>query len=480
MRTRNLLTINIIILPLLTVPTYGHDGDKDNDPVANFEFVWRTLDRTYAFFHDRQLDWDAIYNVYRPQVTSATTPEELFDVLLRMISHLHDGHVAIDRNDGKGQIHADGVDLSRRGEDFSLNLITSKYLRAQHSSDLQRSLTSGWLTPEIAYLHIEDFKRGKEAMPKALDTIMNRFVEAKGFVVDMRLHLGGNGNTARFCANRFADRRRHYMRSRTRYGRAHDAFAPLTYRYVEPDGPIQFTRPTILLTHRFTESAGEVFTMAMGVLPQVTVIGEQTAGVLGSLYAAPMPNGWILWLPFVADLDHHGLCWNGVGLVPDIYIANSKADIESDNDRVLEFAVQLLQQGKLKPHDESSSVENLKTSIVEAFDRIATDKGLEAAVIETNRLRALQSDRYFISVDELAIQSQQYAKRGQFEQALALTRICMDEYPEFAGGYGMLAYFLAKTGDKDAARAMITKAESMEQLYPFEGIYLDMARRELR
>jgi len=410
---------------------------------------------------------------------STTTPEELFDVLLRMISHLHDGHVAIDRNDGKGQVHADEIDWSRYGEDYSLELITSKYVRGKYSNDLQDSLTSGWLSKEIAYLHIGDFKRGKEATPKALDTIINRFAEAKGFVVDMRLHLGGNGNTARFCANRFADRKRHYSRSRTRYGRAHDAFAPLTYRYVEPDGPIQFTRPTILLTHRFTESAGEGFTMAMRVFPHVTVIGERTAGALGSPYAAPMPNGWILWIPFIAGLDHHDMCWNGIGLAPDIYIANSKTDIESGNDRVLEFAVQLLQQGKPRPHDESSSVENLKTSIVEAFDRIANDEGLEAAISEADRLRALESERYFLSVEELSIQVQEYASRGHFDKALALTKICTDAYPEFAGGYGMLAYFLAKTGDKDAARAMVAKAESMEQMYAFEGIYLDMARREL-
>lgn len=474
------ILLSVLILPLLTGSAHGQDAKTSNDPVENFEFAWQTLDRTYAFFYDKQLDWDAIYHVYRPQVTSDTTPAELFTVLLRMIGHLHDGHVAIDRKDGKGQVHAEETDWSRYGEDFSLKLIISKYLRGKYSQDLNDSLTSGWLTKEIAYLHIQDLKQGKQATPKALDAIIKRLSDANGFVVDVRCHLGGNGNTAKFCANRFADRKRHYMQTRTRYGKGHDDFAPLTYKYVQPDGPIQFTRPTIVLTHRFTESAGEDFAMAMDVLPHATIVGEQTAGALGSQYAAPMPNGWILWTPFIANLDHRGVCWNGIGLAPDMYIVNSRTDIELGKDRVLEFAMQLLQRSKLKPQNEASSVENLKTSMVETFDRIVGQKGLEAAIAEINRMRASGADEYFLSPDEIAVQSQQYMARGRFEEAIALLQVCVDESPQFAGGYGMLAYCMVKTDDIEAAKAMVAKAESTEMMYAFESAHLELAKRELK
>jgi C-terminal processing protease CtpA/Prc len=299
-------------------------------------------------------------------------------------------------------------------------LIKSKYLHGKASSDLDGSLTSGWLTKKIAYLHIADLKRGKNATPKAVDAIIKRFADAKGFVVDVRLHLGGNGNTATFVANRFADRMRHYMISRTRYGKSHDDFPTSTYRNVRPDGPIQFTRPTIVLTHRFTESAGETFVMAMGVLPHVTVLGEQTAGALGSQYSERMPNGWRLGIPFIANLDHNGVCWNGIGLAPDMHMVNTKADIDAGNDEVLEFATQLLQDGNLKPQDESSSLKTVKKSIVETFDRIVREKGLDDAIREVEQIRASKNEEYSLSAGEISVQAQQYAAESQFAEAAAL------------------------------------------------------------
>jgi hypothetical protein len=270
------------------------------------------------------------------------------------------------------------------------------------------------------------------------------------------------------------------MRSRTRYGKAHDDFAPVTYNYVTPGGPLQFTRPTIVLTHRLTESGGEIFAMAMSVLPHVTIVGERTAGALGSQYPAPMPNGWSLWLPFTANLDHRGTCWNGIGLEPDVYAVNSKEDIEAGNDRVLEFAIQLLEKGQLRLQDEASSLENMKMSIVETYDRILNEKGLEAAVSEVNRLRASDRTAYFLGGDEVMVQSQRYIASGRFAEAAALLKVCVDEFPQFAGGHSMLAYCLAKDGEIEEAKAILAKAESMEIMYSFESAQLRQARRALQ
>ena len=471
------LTLSLL---MLTGSAHGQSRPSDDDPVQNFEFAWQALDRTYVFFKDTQLDWDAIHNVYRPRVTSETTPQELFDLLLSMVGHLHDGHVAIDRNDGKGQVHAEEVDWTRQDRDFSSQLIKSEYLNGKYSEDLHGCLTSGWLTNDIAYLRIADFKQGQQPTCAALDAILEGFSGAKGVVVDMRMHPGGKSNTARLAAGRFADRKRHYMRTRMRYGPTHDGLAPITYRYVQPGGPMPFTRPVVVLVHRFTESAGEDFMMAASVLPHVTTVGERTAGALGSQYPVTMPNGWRLWMPYMANLDHNGVSWNGVGLTPDIYMVNAPADIESGRDRVLEFALDLLQLGQLKPQDESGSLRDMKTSIVETFDKILNEKGREAAIAEVARIRATDDGRYFFGVDEAFMQVQQYLARERFEEAAELSKICVNEFPEFAGGYGMLAYCLVKSGQGDAARAMVEKAEAMEATYAFERTHLEMARKELK
>ena len=43
--------------------------DPADEPVENFELFWKTLDEKYAFFDFKEIDWDAVYNEYRPHET---------------------------------------------------------------------------------------------------------------------------------------------------------------------------------------------------------------------------------------------------------------------------------------------------------------------------------------------------------------------------------------------------------------------------
>ena len=69
------------------------DADPKNDPLVNFDFLWSELDQKYSFFDFKKIDWDSVYNVYRPQVNSSTPREELFNVMANMMNTLRDGHV---------------------------------------------------------------------------------------------------------------------------------------------------------------------------------------------------------------------------------------------------------------------------------------------------------------------------------------------------------------------------------------------------
>ena len=66
-----------------------------SDPEKNFEALWKTFHNRYPFFELRNVDWNKQYEIYRPQVTSETSDEELFDVLRRMLDPLDDGHVEL-------------------------------------------------------------------------------------------------------------------------------------------------------------------------------------------------------------------------------------------------------------------------------------------------------------------------------------------------------------------------------------------------
>ena len=50
------------------------DPDPVDDPVTNFEILWGEFDRHYSFFGLKGIDWDELYDEFRPQVTSSITP----------------------------------------------------------------------------------------------------------------------------------------------------------------------------------------------------------------------------------------------------------------------------------------------------------------------------------------------------------------------------------------------------------------------
>jgi len=65
----------------------------NDDPVNNFEIFWKDFDRYYSYFIYKRIDWDSIYNVYRPKVNDSTSEQELLNIFSDMIQVLKDGHV---------------------------------------------------------------------------------------------------------------------------------------------------------------------------------------------------------------------------------------------------------------------------------------------------------------------------------------------------------------------------------------------------
>ena len=355
----------------------------------------------------------------------------------------------------------------------------SKYLR-DASEDTLVSFTSGWLNDGIGYLHIGDFKDGIASTARAIDAFLERFGSARALVVDVRFNPGGNGRVAELVANRFADRKRHYLRVQTRYGRSHDDLFPEEYRNLEPAGPVQFTRPTILLTHRFSESAADNFALAMRVLPHVTLVGDLTAGAFSAQYPDRLPNGWVLWVAFKVIRDHNGVCWDGIGVPPDMRIRNRPEDISAGVDRVLEFALGLLETGDPKPQEEPASLVNLKTSLVKEYARNVQDQGQETAIATLEQGLAEESGSYFFSPDEVMQQAGEYLRRGEFPEAIGLLQACRREFPQVASTYGMLASAYLRAGDLEAAEEVLRQSESVEAMLPWEPTQIDRVRAAVR
>ncbi len=477
MKTR-ILIISCLPLALLLFPLLVHAQKTETtvSPETVFDHVWQTLDRTYGQFPNKHVDWAALYRVYRPQITATTSDSDLHRILLEMLGHLNDAHVCIQTETSRTCC---GLTEGLPREGFSKTLIETKFLNGKAKRALDSCLLYGWPGERIGYLHIEDFKNKPGELAQAIDDCVKEFAGASALILDGRHNTGGRAANAELVAGRFADRKRNFASSFDRYGERHDDFLPCTYRNIEPAGPIQFTGPVVVLTNRHTESAAEIFVLAMRVLPHVTIVGDLTGGALGAQYPEKLPNGWTLWVAHKRTLDHEGICWDGVGIPPDVRITNAQVDINSGRDRVLQFALLFLETGKPGPQEEPGSLDNIRTSLVMEFKKNLDKSGLEFAVNDLgSKLKSGDQSCYFSPIEAMDL-AREYSGREEFKPAIELLEICRAEYPNFAYTYGLLAAAYLNSKNEEAARAVVAEGERVTATYSFEKPLLEKVKQAL-
>jgi carboxyl-terminal processing protease len=224
---------------------------------------------------------------------------------------------------------------------FSESLIDRKYLRGERSL-YSGEISGGSLLFEIAYLRISAFPDDVNQVGLAIDKALKSLSRAKAMVVDIRDNRGGSDQGVVAISNRFADQRRLFMMSAIRLGQNRTDLANPKEWFLEPAGTMNFHCPVALLINRDTFSAGETFTLAMRVLPQVKIVGEPTAGAFSDAEDGVLPNGWQFTFSIGVWRDAKGQLWEGKGVPPDVAIKTSPADLTRDINPVLEWAIDYL------------------------------------------------------------------------------------------------------------------------------------------
>lgn len=468
--------VTLVLLTGLMIATAPRPAAAQelSEPEKLFEQLWKTYDNNYALFNAKHVDWGLLYKVYRPRVTSKTTEDELFQVLSDLLGNLNDNHVRLTSPTRRFQ---SGILGQMKMEDFSLDLVKDKYLNGKSTPLMDNVFHYGWLTSSIGYFHFRGFGRLDESRA-AIDRIIGEFKDAKAIVVDVRGNGGGDDRVGKLIADRFADRKRLYMKSRIRSGPRHNDFTPWKYWYVEPDGPAQFTRPVILLTHRHSVSAAENFTLAMRVLPHVTVVGDATSGVFADVYGDRLPNGWQFGVSFKEFVDCNDFCWEGIGVPADIRETNTKQDIEQKRDKVLQLAMSMIESGGLKPQDEPGSLRDIRESIAKNLRRDIREKGLTEAVAAYRAAKRGPATSYYVDLEEMNAVGEDLWRAGKRQEAVEVFRIAAEECPWAYEAHERLGYAELDTGNNNKAIPLFKKSTELNRRsYPWERTsYDDLAR----
>ena len=349
------------------------------DPVLNFEVLWQTFDQHYAFFAERNIDWDASYDTYRPKVSEDMSERDLGKVLGAMLTDLKDAHISLYANGDDvvpvdtrletrlrtecRQRRGNGCDLLDYADeqyDAFQGILETVYLENQIETGLQAQALWGKIDDRTGYFRIdamEGFARGGystsadlEAIETALDDMLADIGDLPTMILDVRVNGGGHDTVAVAIANRFADQRRVFGTKRPFAGVDQ---AEVTDMVIEPHDGRQFEGDVAVLISSETASAAEIFVMAMRSLPQVTLVGMATQGILSDELYRTLPNGWSFSLSNEIYLTHDGKLFEGVGVPPEVEAPFLlPEDLEQDIDRAIDTAIAILAKSE-RPGEKS-------------------------------------------------------------------------------------------------------------------------------
>ncbi len=320
--------------------------DPSNTPEHNFELFWKDFDMYYSQFGIRNMNWDSVYAVVKPQ-SANMTEDQLYNILSGVVVELNDMHVSLYTNHCSASWKGWGQGKYPSGKLLNPNkyLITGS---PQNSTVFEYREFKNY---NIGYIIINTFSgtinggtNRTDDRYSLIDNILDKFKDKDGIIIDVRWNGGGNSWNAETVASRFADEKRIASRHRSKIGPGKNDFSDWLNWYIEPNGSYQYTKPVVVLTSRKTSSSAEDYVMDMQVLPNVTIVGDTTGGGTGSPVFRELPNGWTYRLSTSYAETADNKLVDSKGIIPDVTVQTSVADSISGIDRILEKGLEILKK----------------------------------------------------------------------------------------------------------------------------------------
>ena len=348
--------------------------DANNSTVLdNFDFFWHTFNDYYAFFNERALDWQGVYDNYRAKLNDSSTDIDLQVIISEIGAQFTDGHTSVETSERLlfNGVKYTGLDAEVYrsplvdSEDFwpakyELKAIlqgsTTNHLVQESIQTLDDSEHFLWgrLPSGIGYLRIDQmlWLEGAKVesgvwsiqddvafVERIMPDILADLSDVPALIVDVRHNQGGSDLISQGIAKFFNPQERvvgsKFRKNRFATTEAKDIVLPATEN--------AYDKPVYLLAGQDTRSAAEIFTLMMGALEHVTHVGQSTQGMASDTLEITMPNGWTIELSHEAYLNADGELIEVSGVTPDIEIPlYSSTDVLYRSDSAIDYIVDQL------------------------------------------------------------------------------------------------------------------------------------------
>ncbi|MBE8718299.1 serine hydrolase [Cellvibrio polysaccharolyticus] len=314
---------------------------ETQDPVQNFELFWHTINDLYAFFPERQINWQQAYQEYAPQVNSHLSDEALFSIFSEMLADFNDSHTTLE-----AEIHGEAFDFSAAPanaiSEYAAETETAKedVVSEMLESSLElmqlyagKELTQAgeeqplwWAKSDdnVGYIMLsalggfganegdvaDDFGQAKAAF----QAMMADLADTDAIIIDNRFNGGGYDDISSELVRYFLSKPQAVLQKQANNRLATTDLISLNLT----PAATTYSKPVFLINSKLSVSAAETFSIMMKSLPQVRLLGEASNGALSDMLPVTLPNGWLLTLSNERYLDMQGNSYEVTGVPVDI------------------------------------------------------------------------------------------------------------------------------------------------------------------
>lgn len=341
----------------------------------NFQVFWEAFYDNYAFFKERNINWQQVYREYLPIVRKTDSQKAFARTLQEIVKKLNDGHIRLVIPDSlKTESLIKGT-TTQRNKNEIVDQIMKKYV--PHSKLYNNGVISwGQLKDsKMGYIVIKDMnnfsdyvpqskqkpkdfagsfdrvKNGKEPLSqfedetrgvdKIMKIILSDLKNTQSIIIDLRFNGGGYETVALQLLSYFVKDSKEIcdISAKTKNG-----FTP-SQKYILHRAPIYYDKKVYLLLGPNTASAAEIFALGAMSYPNITRMGSRTSGIFSEILWKELPNGWEFSLSNEIYSDPKGKHYEGTGIPVNIEInyPRNRPDFfesfyktENFSDRVLE------------------------------------------------------------------------------------------------------------------------------------------------
>ncbi len=310
----------------------GNDPDP-NSPLDIFEVYWHEMNSHYAVFDEYGVDWDEVYDIYRPRVEEMDSMSQLWGVLCEINRDIDDAHtVVVDVVNGVITPYDARIRNSYYDESELYRYFEGDYIKLQENYAYAKIADRNIAYISIGRFGIDDYSQ--------IDYLLEQISGYDAFIFDMRVSIGGYLQPMAYLTSHFVGNSDIYLYDQYKNGSGRDDYSQkFEQRNIYKEDNISH-KPVVILTSENSVSCAEIFVFSMKTAPNVVQIGATTRGSLSFRRTRILPNGWEMHYSAHRITNVDGSTVEGVGSIPDIYVVNKYDYHNNDyNDEILESAI---------------------------------------------------------------------------------------------------------------------------------------------